>query len=188
VPEPRDPDEYPIAPLPETFDTASSPAYRPSPAPVAPEEYPIGPEVDEANFAVGAKSWQEAAAHVRRRSDEFGIEPEPPALPRTVARDAVRRQVERELAAARDAKIASPEDPTRFTLTGLFTLITIASLVFACGRWLPRGLFAGVSGAAAMVSLVMAKWFRRGGAVFHLAWWMLFGIYLLASLLAMLGL
>lgn len=185
---PQRPDEYPVAPLPETFDKASSPAYRSSDKSAAPGEYDVGPEVDEANFPVGAKTWQEAAAGVHRNVDEFGVEPPLSSGEHVIARDAVRRQAERELAATRDAKIASPEDPTRFTLTGLFVLVTVASLVFACGRWLPRGVFAGVSGLAAMLSLVMAKWFRRGGAVFHLAWWMLFGIYLLTSLLAMLGL
>jgi hypothetical protein len=188
VSEPRESEEYHVAPLPETFDKASSPAYRPDAEGAPGDEYAVGPEVDDANLSVGATSWKEAAAGVHRQVDEFGVEPPVPTGGRIVARDAVRRLAERELAAARDAKIASPEDPTRFTLTGLFALVTVASLVFACGRWLPRGLFAGVSGLAAMLSLVMAKWFRRGGAVFHLAWWMLFGIYLFASIMAMMGL
>jgi hypothetical protein len=163
-PEP-DVDEYSLAPLPESFDEATSPAYRRADAAPA-ETYEVGEEVDEANFAV---------------------EPALPPLDRSIARSALRRQIERDDAEARGKRIAAPEDPARFTLTNMFLLVTLASIAFAAGRFLPRGIFAGVCGGAAFLSLVMARWFGRNGAVFHLAWWMLFGIYLLVSVLASMG-
>jgi hypothetical protein len=161
-----DADEYPLAPLPETFEKASSPAYRSHAATPNVDPYAVGDEVDDANFAV---------------------EPASPPLDRSIARSVLRRQTERADAESRGKRIAATEDPTRFTLTNMFLLVTLASIAFAAGRFLPRGIFAGVCGGAAFMSLIMARWLGRNGAVFHLAWWMLFGIYLLVSVLATLG-
>jgi hypothetical protein len=181
------PGEYPVSPLPKSYGEATSPAYRPSESAESPETYPVGPEVDDANFAIGAKTWREAAAGVRRLADDMEVA-EPPATHRSRGRVPVRRAVERQLAETHDARIATADDPARFTLRGLFLLVTLASVVFAFGSRMPRGMFAGVSGVAAFATLIAAKWLKQGGAVFQAAWWLLLVIYLLASAFAALGL
>jgi hypothetical protein len=180
-------DDYPVAPLPKSFGEATSPAYRRGADDLPPETYPVGPEVDDANFSIGAQTWREAAAGVQRREAELDVAGAP-TTPRAVERVPVRGIVERQLAQAHDARIAAADDPARFTLRGLFLLVTLASVVFAFGRGLPRPVFAGVCGVAAFATLVAARWVRQGGAVLQAAWWTLLVIYLLASAFAAFGL
>lgn len=180
--------EYPVAPLPKSFQDADSPAYQPPPVPAAAEAYEVGPEVNDVGFAIGATTWKEAAAGVRREVDEFGVEPPAPRQRSAVARLLVRLHAERRLATTQDARIGTLQDPTRFTLRGLFFMLTFASIVLAVGSRLSRPAFAGVCGAAAFVTLLLSRWFRGGGAFAQLAWWTLMIVYLLVAVLAALGL
>jgi len=185
----RDPDEageYPVAPLPATFGEAESPAYRRPSAEVVPDAYDVGPELDDAGFVRGTSNWKEAVAGVRRNVDEFGVEPTVP-LQRSTEWYVLQRRLQREAAPQVEKPIGGLDDPARFTLRNFLIVITLASVVLALGRSLPRGVFAGLAGVAAFFSLLTARWLPRGGAVFMLAWWMLLGIYLLTTALAMLG-
>jgi hypothetical protein len=181
------PDEYPVSPLPKSYGEATSPAYRTGPVARPPEGYEVGSEVDDVKFSIGAKTWREAAAGVQRLEEDVNVE-SPPATHRSRGRAPIRRTVERQLTEAHDQRIATFDDPRRFTLRGVFLLVTLASVVFAFGSRLPRGAFAGASGLAAFVMLVAAKWLRQGGAFFQAAWWLLLVIYLLAMTFAVLGL
>jgi hypothetical protein len=66
----------------------------------------------------------------------------------------------------------------RFSLLGLFALITFASVVLALGRYLPPQIFAGVTGAATLASMIALSLLRGPPLVIQLAWWMLLAIYL----------
>jgi hypothetical protein len=179
--------EYPVAPLPKSFGDATSPAYQPAEPPRDPDTYDVGPEVSDADFSIGATSWQEAAARVHRGVDEFGVEPPQPKQS-SMARFLVRLHAERRLQAKDDARIATVSDPARFTLRSLFLMMTFASVVLALGSRFSRPIFAGVCGLAAFVTLLGMRLFRGGGAVVQLAWVTLLTVYLTVALLAALGL
>lgn len=72
------------------------------------------------------------------------------------------------------------EDDRRFTLTGLFALVTFASVVFALGSYLPPAIFAGVTGLATLVGMVLLSLLNGPPMVIQLGWWMLLAIYLAA--------
>jgi len=72
------------------------------------------------------------------------------------------------------------EDERRFTLTGLFALVTFASVVFALGSYLPPAIFAGVTGLATLVGMVLLSLLNGPPTVIQLGWWMLLAIYLAA--------
>ncbi len=66
----------------------------------------------------------------------------------------------------------------RFSLLGLFALVTFASVVLALGRYLPPQIFAGVTGAATLASMIALSLLRGPPLVIQLAWWTLLAIYL----------
>ena len=72
------------------------------------------------------------------------------------------------------------DDERRFTLTGLFALTTFASVVFALGSYLPPALFAGVTGLATLIGMVVLSLINGPPMVIQLGWWMLLAIYLAA--------
>lgn len=72
------------------------------------------------------------------------------------------------------------DDDRRFTLTGLFALMTFASVVFALGSYLPPAIFAGVTGLATLVGMVVLSLLNGPPMVIQLGWWMLLAIYLAA--------
>lgn len=182
-----EPEIYEVAPLPETFRDANSPAYRAEPEPITTETYALGPEVDAKSYSSGTQSWREAAAGVQRQRDEFDVLDEP--LPeRRPSWDKMTRMLERRTPAVKQVRAGAVEDPARFTLGTLFLIVTAASVALAFGSRLPRATFAGVSGAAAFFTLFAAKWVRRGSATMQMAWYVLLGIYVLASVFAALGL
>lgn len=184
----NDADEYPIAPLPPTFEEAKSPAYRSEHHPPPSESYSLGPEVDDGSYSVGSESWREAAAGVRRPLDEFGLVGETTVEQRKNAQAALRRAIEKSQELEREVRAGAVEDPVRFSLSGLFLLITAASVALAFGSRLPRQMFAGISGGAALLTLLSAKWFKPGSAVLNVAWYVLLLIYVLTSIFAALGL
>lgn len=184
----NDADEYRIAPLPESFDDADkSPAYRPAPHPTHDDTYGVGPEVDDAALPVGSQGWREAAAGVQRSIDEFGLIGEPTLEQRHRGQAALRRAIEKSQELQREVKAGAVEDPLRFSLSGLLLLVTAASVGLAFGSRLPRPIFAGISGAAALLTLLAAKWIKQGSAFLNVAWYVLLLIYLLTSVFAALG-
>jgi hypothetical protein len=184
---PSDDDEYSLAPLPEDFQSAQSAAYRPPVERDRTEAYEVGDEVDPGPFSVGSQSWHEAASGVRREVDEFGLAPVTPVV-RPPSRASVLRDVAKKMQEAADRRIGDPDDPQRFTLRGLFAVLTMVSLVLALGIRFSRPVFAGIVGVAALFTLFVARWIRVGSAVVMLAWWTLLGVYVLVAMFAMLGL
>ena len=87
---------------------------------------------------------------------------------------------------ASDARpIAGFDDPRRYTLHNLLLVLTSASFVLAAGIRMPRPLFAGVLGGAALVTAFAAGRLKRTGATLELAWWTLLVIYLMSSAFAL---
>ncbi|HUY91496.1 MAG TPA: hypothetical protein VMV10_22340 [Pirellulales bacterium] len=74
------------------------------------------------------------------------------------------------------------DDDRRFTLTGMFALVTFAAVVFALGRLLPLGLFVGVTGLATVIGMAALMLFKGPPMVAQIAWWLLLAIYYLAAL------
>ena len=72
------------------------------------------------------------------------------------------------------------DDERRFSLTGMFALVTFASVVFALGSRLPPAMFAGVTGLATLVGVVLLSLLEGPPMVIQLGWWMLLAIYLAA--------
>lgn len=72
------------------------------------------------------------------------------------------------------------DDERRFSLTGMFALVTFASVVFALGSYLPPAIFAGVTGLATLVGMVLLSLINGPPMVIQLGWWMLLAIYLAA--------
>lgn len=184
---PADEEEYSLAPLPEDFASAESPAYRPPVDRDPADAYEVGDEIDSAPFPVGSQTWREAAAGVQREVDEFGLAPETPVV-RPPSRAAVLLDVAKKMQEAADRRIGDPDDPQRFTLRGLFAVLTAVSIVLAFGIRFSRPAFAGIVGVAALFTLFVARWIRVGSAVVMLGWWMLLGVYVLVAIFAMLGL
>lgn len=71
-------------------------------------------------------------------------------------------------------------DERRFTLAGLFALVTFASVVFALASYLPPAIFAGVTGLATLIGMVILSFLNGPPLVIQVAWWMLLAIYLAA--------
>jgi hypothetical protein len=185
----NDADEYRVAPLPQSYDDPEkSPAYHPVPHPTPRDTYSLGPEVDAGAYSVGSESWREAAAGVQRPTDEFGLVGEPTVEQRRRGQAALRRAIEKNEELKREVTAGAVEDPVRFSLSGLFLLITAASVALAFGSRLPRPMFAGISGGAALLTLLTAKWIKHGSAFLNVAWYVLLLIYILTSVFAALGL
>lgn len=72
------------------------------------------------------------------------------------------------------------EEEQRFSLAGLFALVTLASIVLAMGSYLPPAIFAGAAGAATLVGMFVLSLLRTPPLVVQLGWWLLLAIYLLA--------
>ncbi|HEV7226730.1 MAG TPA: hypothetical protein VGN42_28740 [Pirellulales bacterium] len=79
------------------------------------------------------------------------------------------------------------DEDRRFTLAGLFALMTFASVVLALGNYLSRSIFAGVTGLATLVGMVALSLIKGPPMVIQLAWWLLLSIYLLAIAWAVWG-
>ncbi|HXT56979.1 MAG TPA: hypothetical protein VN699_00010 [Pirellulales bacterium] len=94
--------------------------------------------------------------------------------------------VERETSGPTSRHDQTDED-RRFTLAGLFALVTFASVVLALGNYLPRSIFAGVTGLATLVGMVALSLIKGPPMVIQLAWWLLLSIYLLAIAWAVWG-
>lgn len=111
-----------------------------------------------------------------REPDSLALQP---ADDRNTPRAEIRSEAD--LAAIRAAlQPIRSDDERRFTLTGLFALMTFASVVFALSNYLPPAIFAGVTGLATLVGMVVLSLVNGPPMVIQLGWWMLLAIYLAA--------
>ncbi len=187
MPQPTD-DAYPVEPPVSQWPDLTSGR----PVPEATDEYALGEEVERAPYRIDANTWQEivAASDVDGPVDEpYAIAPQAGQPPtrgaRLLAKHAERLTQEQRAA---DQIIGRVNDPRRFTLRRLLFIFTLASIVFAVGAQLPRAVFAGTAGAAALAMALVSRWLVGESAPAKLAWWTLMAIYLLASLFAALSL
>ncbi|MCE9604999.1 MAG: hypothetical protein K8U03_08870 [Planctomycetia bacterium] len=196
-PSPVDPpensgDEYEISPFPKHWSEMANPEGSES----KPETYAVGEEVPEGPYHAEAKTWREVvAANGRPRSEAgdddrlYEVGPQTVAVQRRSRILALLREdVAAKLRANEDGRIGKLVDPRRFTLTRLFFVFTLASIVLAVGARFPRGAFAGASGLAALATAILSRWLIGGSAIAQLAWGTLMAIYLLASLFSLLNL
>jgi hypothetical protein len=82
---------------------------------------------------------------------------------------------------ARPTKIA---EVRQFTLGQLLALVTLAGLLVAPVGLLPRSGYAMLVGACALMALAYVTLGKPAGAIARLAWWMIFVLYVAASLAA----
>ena len=90
---------------------------------------------------------------------------------------------------ARPALTAAPpqeeaEVDGRFSLRELLFLVTLVAIGLSGMHWLPLRLYAGMSGLAALIGLVILSVLRPSRLVAHLAWWSVLGIYVLSAFAA----
>lgn len=78
-------------------------------------------------------------------------------------------------------------DESQFSLRSLLILITLFSLLFAGMGQLPRPLFAGLAGGASLAVLILHGVLGSRHVLLRWGWWLLFATYLVASLMAGLG-
>lgn len=187
MPQPTD-DAYPVEPPVAHWSDVK----QARPNPEAADEYALGEEVSHAPYRIDADTWQEiVAAHDAEGpgAEPYSMAPQSGQPPtrgaRLLARHAERLSQEQRAA---DQIIGRLADPQRFTLRRLLFIFTLASVVFAVGAQLPRAVFAGTAGAAALFMALVSRWFIGESAPAKLAWWTLMAIYLLASLFAALSL
>ncbi|HVC93363.1 MAG TPA: hypothetical protein VND64_06710 [Pirellulales bacterium] len=74
----------------------------------------------------------------------------------------------------------SDESEQRFSLTGMFGIVTAAAVVLAVGIRLPRPVFAGLTGFATLAGMAVLSLMNSPPFALRIAWWVLLGIYLLA--------
>lgn len=196
---PPDGDEYGVTPFPKNWSEMT----RPGDGTTPPEPYGVGEEVAEAPFQPEARTWREIVAATNRPArsesldDEAGEEADRP-YDVVIQGAVIERRTSRwtlytdeaaaKLQARDDHRIGQLSDPRRFTLTRLMFVLTLASIVLAAGVQLPRGVFAGVAGAATLVTAFFTRWFLGDSAFAQLAWWTLMSIYLIASVFSLLSL
>lgn len=114
-----------------------------------------------------------------REPQAFALEPpkRPPAPPQRIPPAFSATDLE----AIREAvEPARTDDERRFTLAGLFALVTFASVVFALASYLPPAIFAGVTGLATLVGMAVLSFLNGPPLVIQVGWWMLLAIYLAA--------
>jgi len=183
MPQPTD-DAYPVEPPVSQWPDLTSGR----PTSEATDEYALGEEVERAPYRIDANTWQEIVA-AREVDEPYAVAPQigqPPTRgARLLAKHAERLTQEQRAA---DQIIGRVNDPRRFTLRRLLFIFTLASVVFAVGAQLPRAVFAGTAGSAALAMALVSRWLVGESAPAKLAWWTLMAIYLLASLFAALSL
>lgn len=82
---------------------------------------------------------------------------------------------------------AERAESQRFSLWGLFGLMTFAAIILGIGAYLPKAVFAGVLGVATLVAMVVLSLLRLPAAILQVGWWMLLVIYLIAIASAISG-
>lgn len=181
-------DEYGVAPLAKHWSdmTRLDGDVPPSDA------YGVGEEVAEAPFRAEGKTWREIVSGRGATSDgeeQYDVGTQSVAVQRRSRILALfRHDIAVQQRQNEDRRIGRVADPRRFTLTRLLYVFTLASIVLAVGARFPRGAFAGVAGAAALITVFVSRSFLIGSAFAQLAWGTLIAIYVLASVFSLLNL
>lgn len=92
----------------------------------------------------------------------------------TTPQDAPRQQLSHsQIEAIREAFVAHDPDASRFSLWGLFGVVSVASLILAVGSYFPKSIFAGAVGIATLVSLVALSAMKHPPGILQVGWWTL---------------
>jgi hypothetical protein len=107
----------------------------------------------------------------------FAVEPAPLDRPASPAPLSLSPE---EVQRIKDAICPPPPEERRFSLVGLFAIVTAAAVVLGVGIRLPRPLFAGLAGVATLAGIAAIALSNSPSMTMRIAWWVLLGIYLLA--------
>jgi hypothetical protein len=77
-----------------------------------------------------------------------------------------------------------PEPSQQFTLRDIMLLTFLAAVGFAVLRLCPPAMFAGTMGGVAILGLAVLSIAKPEKIIFHLVWWTILGIYIIASVIA----
>ncbi len=75
-----------------------------------------------------------------------------------------------------------PKIPFQYTLADIFALTTGVAVFMSILRFFPLHTIAGVSGLGALFSLILLLIWPPERPLLRLGWWVLFGLYLLACI------
>jgi len=75
-----------------------------------------------------------------------------------------------------------PKIPFQYTLADIFTLTTGVAVLMSILKFFPLHTIAGVSGLGALLSLILLLIWPPERSLLRLGWWVLFGLYLLACI------
>jgi hypothetical protein len=117
----------------------------------------------------------------------YPIAPESPRDPDAVNTPAKPSLSPSEVQRIKETLWPGDESEHRFSLAGLFAIVTATAVVLAVGIRLPRSVFAGLTGFATLAGIVALSLMNSPSFALRLAWWVLLGIYLLAMGLAVWG-
>lgn len=82
---------------------------------------------------------------------------------------------------------ALPAPSQQFTLRDLMFITLLSAIGFGVLRLCPPALFAGAMGGIAILGLAMLTIAKPERVIFHLVWWTVLGIYIISSVIAVLG-
>ncbi len=85
-----------------------------------------------------------------------------------------------------DIKPAEKE-PFQFSLAELLLLTALASILLGILGCFPHQYAAGLAGLGALVSMLVLSILKPNRAIIHVGWWVVFGIYLVSCLRAMIA-
>lgn len=114
--------------------------------------------------------------------DVVEYEVHPPECP---SADHVRMQLEGpDWEAAEQPKNDTEKFELRFTLKQLMVAVLLASILFSGLHWLPPVAYAGFAGLIALLGLVVLATVNPASPTPYFIWWVVLGVYLIASTIA----
>jgi hypothetical protein len=78
-------------------------------------------------------------------------------------------------------------EPLRYSLRELLILMTLSAVLLSTIRLLGAATFAAVSGVMAFAMLIFISVAKPQNGIIHIGWWILMVIYLIASVVAVVG-
>jgi hypothetical protein len=101
-----------------------------------------------------------------------------------------RREIEAELKSQLGGESESPPVENwsaQFTLKELMQLVLCCGVAFAVLRMVPTDLFAGALGLTTFASLAVLTIAKPQKMFFYMAWWALLAVYVISSVIAIVG-
>jgi len=83
-----------------------------------------------------------------------------------------------------DEEVEQPEPSLQFSLREMMLITFLAAVGFGVQRFFPPAMFAGAMGGIAILGLAFLSFVKPEQAIFHLIWWTMLGVYVVASIIA----